>query len=457
MLVIPRRRERVKKILFLRTANTYRSPMAQAIFDTLGEDKGLRFRAESAGTEALEGTAIAENAVAALEERGSTRGSTAHGGERGDGRGGRVVLAMNPRQSVALELLEGDSPLGIHTLPEYTTGVAREGIPDVLRRLMCNSGRRRRSRTLLLVPNLRPKVVPHDGSRLLLGLIVRAGGRLVEGQTLFGAAQGRPSGAACRLRGHHPGHPRPVASLEKRARFLALCSSASELLLPDPLLPKPAQPEGTRPGARVARPAARGRRDALWASAVYHVLDTTLIPAIVRVRASRKGLFAGQATFGRCASKTEWVYGFKVALSVSPEGVIRAFGLAEAASDERPIADFLIVEDPHDAYLADKGFAGVEWERCWSDLYGALVAATPKDNSKRAWTKADRRWASGKRQIIEGVIDQLKDLFGLERHRAKTLEGLLARLAAKIAAYTCGQWINERTGRPLRHLADLLV
>ncbi len=50
---------------------------------------------------------------------------------------------------------------------------------------------------------------------------------------------------------------------------------------------------------------------------VYRVLDTTLIPAIVRVRACRKGLFAGQATFGRCASKTEWVYGFKVALSVS--------------------------------------------------------------------------------------------------------------------------------------------
>src|ERR671921_2158037 len=50
--------------------------------------------------------------------------------------------------------------------------------------------------------------------------------------------------------------------------------------------------------------------------AVYRVLDTTLIPAVVRVRASRKGLFAGQATFGRSASKTEWVYGFKVALVV---------------------------------------------------------------------------------------------------------------------------------------------
>ena len=193
-------------------------------------------------------------------------------------------------------------------------------------------------------------------------------------------------------------------------------------------------------------------------SAVYRVLDTTLVAAMVRVRACRKGLFAGQATFGRSASKTEWVYGFKVALVVDPEGVITAFGLAPAASDERPIiGDALIASDRHGAYLADKGFTGVEWERRWMEAHGALVAATPKNNSRRAWSKADRRWASGNRQIIEGVIGQLKDFFGLERYRAKTLSGLLTRLAAKIAAYTCGQRINDSLGRPLRHLADLLI
>ena len=192
-------------------------------------------------------------------------------------------------------------------------------------------------------------------------------------------------------------------------------------------------------------------------SAVYRVVDTTLVPAMVRVRASRKGLFCGQATFGRSASKTEWVYGFKVALVVDPEGVVSAFGLAPAASDERPIGEALIASDRYGAYLADKGFTGVEWERRWMEVYGALVAATPKNDSRRAWSKADRRWASGKRQIIEGVIGQLKDFFGLERHRAKTLGGLLTRLAAKVAAYTCAQQINYSLGRPLRHLADLLV
>ena len=103
------------------------------------------------------------------------------------------------------------------------------------------------------------------------------------------------------------------------------------------------------------------------------MLDTTLIPAVVRVRASEagKGLFAGQAAFGRNVSKTEWVYGFKVALFVSPEGFVTAFGLAEANSDERTIGEFLISSDGHDAYLADKGFSSVRWERYWLELRSA--------------------------------------------------------------------------------------
>ncbi len=192
-------------------------------------------------------------------------------------------------------------------------------------------------------------------------------------------------------------------------------------------------------------------------SEVYHVLDTTLIPAIVRVRACRKGLFAGQAAFGRCVSKTEWVYGFKVALSVSLKGVIMGFGLAEANSDERPIGEFLVSSDGYDAYLADKGFFSVDWEKHWLQKYGALVAATPQESTRRAWPEQARRWAAGKRQLIEGIIDQLKDIFALERHRAKTLEGLLTRLAAKVAAYTVGHVLNKRLERPIRHLASLLV
>lgn len=110
-----------------------------------------------------------------------------------------------------------------------------------------------------------------------------------------------------------------------------------------------------------------------------------------------------------------------------------------------------------EAYLADKGFSSPSWEERWPERYGALVAATPQKTSRRAWTEEDGCWAAGKRQILEEVIDQLKDLFGLESHRAKTLDGLLARTAAKVAAYTCGQILNMLLERPLRRLACLLV
>lgn len=190
---------------------------------------------------------------------------------------------------------------------------------------------------------------------------------------------------------------------------------------------------------------------------VYHVVDTTLIPAIERVRACRRGLFAGEASFGRCVSKTAWVYGFKVALTVDPQGIITTFGLAAANGDERAIGDVLIGTERYPAYLADKGFASAAWERaCW-DQYGSRVAATPTKTAKRAWPAAANRWAAGKRQVIEQVINHLKDLFALERHRAKTLSGLLARVAAKVTAYTAGQVLNHHHGRPLRQLADLLV
>ena len=78
----------------------------------------------------------------------------------------------------------------------------------------------------------------------------------------------------------------------------------------------------------------------------------------------------------------------------------------------------------------------------------ALLAATPQESARRA---------ADKRQLIEGVIWQLKDYFGLERHQAKTLSGLLTRLAAKVAAYICGQVLNNRLGHPLRYLASLLI
>ena len=60
----------IKNILFVCTANVCRSPMAEAIFNALAEERELPWRAASAGVAALEGEDITPNACAALEEVG---------------------------------------------------------------------------------------------------------------------------------------------------------------------------------------------------------------------------------------------------------------------------------------------------------------------------------------------------------------------------------------------------
>jgi hypothetical protein len=69
------------------------------------------------------------------------------------------------------------------------------------------------------------------------------------------------------------------------------------------------------------KPQMRGPQHALAGtllepSAIYRVLDTTLIPAVVRGTACCERLLAGQAFFGRRRFNLDWVY-IKVALMVS--------------------------------------------------------------------------------------------------------------------------------------------
>src|SRR5215203_5900222 len=94
------------------------------------------------------------------------------------------------------------------------------------------------------------------GSGLLLGLIVRPRGRLGEARSRLAATEARSARPAQRSGGHYPGHPRPVAPLQKREGLLALRLLSPALLLPEPLFAGPVQPKGASPANRDSRSAA---------------------------------------------------------------------------------------------------------------------------------------------------------------------------------------------------------
>lgn len=106
--------------------------MAEAIFNALAEDTNLSFRAESAGTAALEGKPMDPNAEAAVVEMGIYP-EPHRARQVGEAliEDADLVLAMTPRHLAEIGSFYRDSPREVYTLLEYATGApAREGIPD---------------------------------------------------------------------------------------------------------------------------------------------------------------------------------------------------------------------------------------------------------------------------------------------------------------------------------------
>ena len=67
--------------------------------------------------------------------------------------------------------------------------------------------------------------------------------------------------------------------------------------------------------------------------------------------------------------------------------------------------------------------------------------------------RAQRRPAV--RQQVEVCFSALKRAFGLGEALAKTLVGLATRIAAKVAAYTYGLYVNRLFGRPQGLIKEL--
>jgi hypothetical protein len=56
---------------------------------------------------------------------------------------------------------------------------------------------------------------------------------------------------------------------------------------------------------------------------------------------------------------------------------------------------------------------------------------------------------------VQVCIALLKHIFGMDGTLAKTLVGLATRVAAKVAAYTYGCYVNRMLGRPQGRIKEL--
>ncbi|MFC5748518.1 transposase [Actinomadura rugatobispora] len=181
------------------------------------------------------------------------------------------------------------------------------------------------------------------------------------------------------------------------------------------------------------------------------LMDGTPVPcgaSRVTVNRSALGEIAG---YGRDTSHHAFYRGAKLMLITTAEGTVSSFSLAHPKElDERKQALHLLhvrpIADGPCPIVCDKGFAGAGIEKAAADLGHVLIRPVRDDEPEPA-VKVFPPWL---RQRIEGIIWTLKNQLGLERHNARTTEGLWARVGQRVLALNAAIWHNWLIGAPVK-------
>ena len=164
---------------------------------------------------------------------------------------------------------------------------------------------------------------------------------------------------------------------------------------------------------------------------------------------ARRSEFAGHAGYGYCRSHSRWFWGFRLYLICSGEGMPIGWELAGANIGERIVAAEMLERIPvcGHAVIADKNLSGREFEALMASHGATFFRPDRKDEPARYGSLgAVRQW-------IESTFQTCKGQLGLERHGARTLSGLGARIGLRLLALAAGITHNHNTGNPARAFA----
>ncbi len=140
------------------------------------------------------------------------------------------------------------------------------------------------------------------------------------------------------------------------------------------------------------------------------------------------------ANYGRCPSKKETYFGFKVHAMVTLGDYITAFEVTPASVDDREGLRDLAGDCTGMVILGDKGYTG---EALFEDMRQKGICLMPlkPSNYKKNWPIETRRLIFRFRRRVETVFSQLSGQLNAEKVLAKSFRGLCTRLENKILGH----------------------
>ena len=173
------------------------------------------------------------------------------------------------------------------------------------------------------------------------------------------------------------------------------------------------------------------------------LLDSTPVPCGASRQTVKRSELAGWAAYGYCASHSRYFWGLRLYLLCAPDGMPVYFALAPANEGEREIAAAMLERarkegllQGGEVILADKGFAGREFEETVASFDATLIRPDRKGEKPRFGK------LGGMRQWIESVYNTTKSQLSLENHGGHIPEGVWARVCQRVLALAAGVWHN---------------
>ncbi len=183
------------------------------------------------------------------------------------------------------------------------------------------------------------------------------------------------------------------------------------------------------------------------------LIDSTPIECGRSIETTRRSALGPWCAHGYCASHSRHFWGMRLHAAFGADGTPRAWALAPANAPERELAAELLESTlaGGEAVVGDKGYAGVAFEAHVAGLGATLFRPARRDEPGRGAHLAPIR------QRIESIFQTCKDLLSLERHGARTIRGLRARIGSRLLALAAGVYVNWWLGRPTRSLVAFVA
>jgi hypothetical protein len=181
----------------------------------------------------------------------------------------------------------------------------------------------------------------------------------------------------------------------------------------------------------------------------YCTIDSLPVPVVqfhLVPGASREWAAHG-ATFGKVVTKKQTIFGYKLHLLVTLNGVILDFVLAPAHATDLTVGEELLSEHTDLIVIGDKGYISAAVAASLSATNRLQLLTIPRRNQKRQLPRAVAEVLNARRQIIETVHGQLTDQLGIETNHAHSFWGLCARLYTKLTAHTLSMYLNRLLGK----------